>query len=78
MDEKVLSHEECLRLLGGAAVGRVVFTIRALPAVQPVSFILADDAVVFGAEEESQLAAAVRDAVSFPARDRGATLKVTP
>ncbi len=70
MDEDVLSREESLRLLAGVAVGRVVFTIRALPAVQPVSFILDEDSVVFGADAGSQLVAAVRDAVvAFQADD---------
>jgi hypothetical protein len=60
-DEDVLSREESLRLLASAAVGRVVFTIRGLPAVQPVSFLLVDDGVLIGTS--STLTAAVRDAV---------------
>lgn len=60
-DEDVLSREESLRLLATAAVGRVVFTMRGLPAVQPVSFILVDDGVLIGATPT--LTAAVRDAI---------------
>jgi uncharacterized protein len=33
-----LSTKECLTLLGGASVGRLVFTEHALPAVRPVAF----------------------------------------
>jgi hypothetical protein len=68
IDDDALPREESLRLLAGVVVGRVVFTTRALPAVQPVSFILVDDAVVIGTG--STLTTAVRDAVvAFQADD---------
>ncbi|MBO0873387.1 MAG: pyridoxamine 5'-phosphate oxidase family protein [Pseudonocardia sp.] len=35
-----LSREESLRLLAGAALGRVVFTERALPAIRPVNHLI--------------------------------------
>jgi hypothetical protein len=35
-----LGHEESLRLLATVPVGRIVFTMRALPAVHPVRHIL--------------------------------------
>ena len=39
---ELLDEAECLRLLTTAAIGRVAFTEGALPAVQPVSFAVAD------------------------------------
>lgn len=63
MNFEVLDRGECLRLLGSVPIGRVVFTERALPAAQPVSFVLFDDAVVFRTAAGSTLAAGARDAV---------------
>lgn len=55
---EVLSHRECLQLLTGAQLGRVVFTVAALPAVVPVTFAVDDDAVVMCTAAETRLAAA--------------------
>jgi transcriptional regulator with XRE-family HTH domain len=44
---KELTHEECLRLLAGGGVGRVVFVGEAGPAALPVNFALMDGEVVF-------------------------------
>ena len=64
MDSLVtLDRTECLRLLAGAAVGRVVHTDRALPACTPVNFRLLGEAVVFRTAASSRLAAATADAV---------------
>ncbi|MEU3980838.1 pyridoxamine 5'-phosphate oxidase family protein [Streptomyces sp. NPDC026672] len=41
-----LDRQECLRLLAKAAVGRIVHTRQALPAVLPVTFALDDDGTV--------------------------------
>lgn len=60
---EVLSRDECLRLLGKVPLGRIVFTDRALPAVQPVQFALHDGAVVIKTAAGTKLAAAARDAV---------------
>lgn len=38
-----LSRAECLACLATASLGRVVFTVEALPAVQPVTYVLAAD-----------------------------------
>ena len=43
---EVLSRQDCLGLLASVAIGRLVFTDRALPAVQPVAFVLHDEGVV--------------------------------
>ncbi|PXY27107.1 pyridoxamine 5'-phosphate oxidase family protein [Prauserella muralis] len=39
-DIETLSPEECVRLLGSAPVGRLVFTEHAMPAIRPVNFVL--------------------------------------
>ncbi|WP_113701553.1 pyridoxamine 5'-phosphate oxidase family protein [Nonomuraea lactucae] len=59
----VLSREECLRLLSSTPIGRIVFTDRALPAVQPVTFRLDGESVVIRTAAGSKLAAATRHAV---------------
>ncbi|MEU4223463.1 pyridoxamine 5'-phosphate oxidase family protein [Nonomuraea sp. NPDC026600] len=59
----VLSREECFHLLASAAIGRIVFTDRALPAVQPVNFCLDGDSIVIRTAIGSKLAAATRQAV---------------
>ncbi|MGE5290418.1 MAG: pyridoxamine 5'-phosphate oxidase family protein [Micromonosporaceae bacterium] len=58
-----LSWHESLRLLTGAHVGRIVYSDHALPAVQPVNFVVDDEAVIFRAAEGSRLARAVENAV---------------
>ncbi|MEV0379338.1 pyridoxamine 5'-phosphate oxidase family protein [Nonomuraea sp. NPDC050643] len=60
---QVLTREECLRLLASTPIGRIVFTDRALPAVQPVTFHLDGDAIVIRTGSGSKLAAATRRAV---------------
>ena len=58
-----LDEAECLRLLAGCEVGRVVFTDAALPAAQPVTYLLDDEEIVFRTAGGSKLAAATRHAV---------------
>jgi nitroimidazol reductase NimA-like FMN-containing flavoprotein (pyridoxamine 5'-phosphate oxidase superfamily) len=58
-----LTREGCLRLLGTAAVGRIVFTEAAMPAVEPVTYVLDGEAVVFHVPPGGTLAAATHDAV---------------
>ena len=60
---ETLDRQECLRLLTGAMVGRVVHTDRALPACTPVNYRLVGEAVVFRTSASSRLAAATADAV---------------
>lgn len=55
-----LDRAECLRLLATRAIGRVVFTVSALPTAQPVPYALDDEEVVFGAPRGDGLADAVR------------------
>ncbi|KWX03340.1 pyridoxamine 5'-phosphate oxidase [Carbonactinospora thermoautotrophica] len=60
---EVLSEQECLKLLESVAVGRVVYTVRALPAVQPVNFVVDSGGVVFRTGEGTKFALAVRGAI---------------
>ncbi|WP_431900571.1 pyridoxamine 5'-phosphate oxidase family protein [Nonomuraea sp. bgisy101] len=60
---QVLTREECLDLLSSTPIGRIVFTDRALPAVQPVNFYLDGQSIVIRTSIGSKLAAATRRAV---------------
>lgn len=51
-----LGQDECLRLLATVSVGRVIFTIRALPAVRIMNFVLADDLVVLRTDDAATVA----------------------
>jgi len=53
-----LSREECLTLLASTAVGRMVFTASALPAVVPVTYALDGGAAVCQTASSSRLARA--------------------
>jgi uncharacterized protein len=65
-----LSRAECLRLLATATIGRLSYTRRALPAVEPVNFALHEGAIVIRTEAGGKLAAATRRAVvAFQADD---------
>ena len=58
-----IDEAECLRLIAGHEIGRVVFTDSALPAAQPVAYLLDGEEVVFRTGGGSKLAAATRGAV---------------
>lgn len=58
-----LDRERALELLGRVAVGRVVYTVGALPAVLPVTFRLVPGGVLVSAPADSELARAVDGAV---------------
>ncbi|MEU4833201.1 pyridoxamine 5'-phosphate oxidase family protein [Streptosporangium sp. NPDC023615] len=60
---QILSRQECLALLGSVPIGRIVFTDRALPAVQPVNFVLDAERVVIRTAVGSKLAAAAQNAI---------------
>ncbi|TDQ52218.1 pyridoxamine 5'-phosphate oxidase family protein [Actinorugispora endophytica] len=60
---EVLDRDECLRLLAQAPIGRIVFTDRALPAVQPVNFTMHGVDIVIRTSPDSKLARATRDTV---------------
>jgi uncharacterized protein len=58
-----LDKAECLRLLAEKMIGRIVFTDSALPAAQPVTYLLDGAEVVFRTGAGSKLTAATRGAV---------------
>lgn len=60
---QVLPREECLRLMSATPIGRIVFTDRALPAIQPVTFLLDGEQIIIRTGTGSKLAAATREAV---------------
>src|SRR5262245_8474269 len=60
---KVLSRADCLALLTAAPIGRIVFTDRALPAVQPVNFVLDGEDIIIRTTAGSKLSRATRNAV---------------
>ena len=53
-----LTREECLDLLAGCQVGRMVFTVDALPAVVPVAIAVDEGSVVCRTSSGSRLARA--------------------
>ena len=65
---ETLSAQECFRLLAKIPLGRVVYTDRALPAIQPVTFAVHENAVVIRTSADSRLAsAATGKVVAFEA-----------
>jgi nitroimidazol reductase NimA-like FMN-containing flavoprotein (pyridoxamine 5'-phosphate oxidase superfamily) len=60
---EALSPGECMRLLCSHGVGRVVYSVQAMPAVTPVNYALDDGTVVFRTAAGSRLANATRNAV---------------
>jgi len=63
MDMEELSREESLTLLASVPVGRIVFTVRALPAVQPMNFVVDNGGIVIRTSPGTKLAATLRDGV---------------
>ncbi|MFD1146742.1 pyridoxamine 5'-phosphate oxidase family protein [Saccharothrix hoggarensis] len=66
---QVLSREECLELLGTAAVGRLVYTDQALPVVHPVVFLLDGECVVLRVPDGSATLVARDTIVAFQIDD---------
>jgi nitroimidazol reductase NimA-like FMN-containing flavoprotein (pyridoxamine 5'-phosphate oxidase superfamily) len=60
---EVLDRRECLALLAATPVGRIIFTHRALPAVEPVNFVLDGDTIVIRTGPGAKLTAAGKNAV---------------
>ncbi|MGI5239695.1 pyridoxamine 5'-phosphate oxidase family protein [Dactylosporangium sp. CA-139066] len=52
-----LGRERCLELLASVPVGRVVFTLRALPAIRPVNHLVDGDTIVIRSRLATSLAA---------------------
>jgi Pyridoxamine 5'-phosphate oxidase len=67
---EVLDADECLRLLRTVPLGRVVFTLGALPAIRLVNFVVDDDTLVFATTDGDKYRAAERgDIVAFEVDD---------
>ena len=65
-----LGRAESLRLLATAPVGRLIFTVNALPAVRLMNFALADGLIVLRTAADATVARRVNDAiVAFEADD---------
>jgi uncharacterized protein len=58
-----LSRDECLTLMASVPVGRIIYTQRALPAVDLVNFALDQGDIVIRTDRGGKLAAAARGAV---------------
>jgi hypothetical protein len=58
-----LSRDECLTLMASVPVGRIIYTRRALPAVELVNFALDHGDIVIRTDRSGKLAAATRGAV---------------
>ncbi len=57
------SDRECLRLMASVPIGRIVYTRRAMPAVEPVNFALDRGGIVIRTHPGGKLAAAISHAV---------------
>jgi nitroimidazol reductase NimA-like FMN-containing flavoprotein (pyridoxamine 5'-phosphate oxidase superfamily) len=58
-----LPRDECLALMASVPVGRIIYTRRALPAVELVNFALDEGDIVIRTDRSGKLAAATRGAV---------------
>lgn len=58
-----LTERDCRSLLAADSLGRVAFTVGALPAILPVSYALLDGDIVFRTDEGSKMRAALDRAV---------------
>jgi nitroimidazol reductase NimA-like FMN-containing flavoprotein (pyridoxamine 5'-phosphate oxidase superfamily) len=56
---EILSEPECMDLLRAAEVGRLAISIKGLPEIYPVNFVIDDGRVVFRTAEGTKLAGAV-------------------
>ena len=71
----VLDRDECLALLATVGVGRLVYTSQAMPAVQPVRFVVREGAVLCRVPARGTVFAGVFDSVvAFSADSFGAGL----
>jgi uncharacterized protein len=62
-----LPREECLMLMASVPVGRIIYTRRALPAVELVNFALDHGDIVIRTDPSGKLAAARGAVVAFEA-----------
>ena len=70
----VLAESECWRLLGSAAVGRLVTTVDGEPEIFPVNFVVQHRTILFRTSEGTKLAGtAMNSRVLFEADDNNLT-----
>jgi uncharacterized protein len=60
---EMLSEKDCLQLLRSAAIGRLALSVRALPVVLPVTFVLLPDAILVCTGAETRFDQACDQAV---------------
>jgi uncharacterized protein len=65
-----LSRDECLRLMESVSVGRIIYTRRALPAVELVNFALDHGDIIIRTDSGGKLAAATQHSVVAFEADR--------
>ena len=58
-----LSRDECLRLMASVCVGRIIYTRRALPAVELVNFALDHGDIIIRTDSAGNLAVAIQHSV---------------
>jgi uncharacterized protein len=58
-----LSRDECLRLMASVSVGRIIYTRRALPAVELVNFALDHGDIIIRTDSGGNLAVAIQHSV---------------
>jgi uncharacterized protein len=58
-----LPRDECIRLMASVPIGRIVYTLQALPAVELVNFALHGGDIVIRTDVDGKLAAATRGTV---------------
>jgi hypothetical protein len=58
-----LSRDECLRLMASVSVGRIIYTRRALPAVELVNFALDHGDIIIRTDSAGKLAVAIQHSV---------------
>lgn len=65
--QRELTPAEALRRLGSAPMGRVVFTMHALPTIRPVSHVLSGADVIIRCHRKSAVLSAIDQVVAFEA-----------
>ena len=65
-----LPRDECLRLMASVTVGRIIYTRRALPAVELVNFALDHGDIIIRTDSDGKLAVATQHSVVAFEADR--------
>jgi len=58
-----LDRAEALRLLAGVPVGRLIFTVNAMPAIRPMNFALVDGLILLRTAADTTVARKVHDVI---------------